>query len=250
MEREGFTHPAADRRRHDLAGPHRGQDRAALPGPDRPRARRVARGRRGGQPAERHAARRLRRGRARGVRDDARAAEPSGPRGAAPAASRRRGGTGWPSTGAARRRRCPASLGVTVLDDYPLDELVAADRLDAVLPDLGAAGPLSRRSSTDPDAWAAAATSLFRDAQALLDRIVAGAAARRARGVFGFFRANARRRRHRALRRRGARREPLGRHPHAPAADAQAAGPAQPRARRLRGAARDAASPTTSAPSR
>ena len=29
MEREGFTHPAAHRRRDDLAGPHRGEDRAA-----------------------------------------------------------------------------------------------------------------------------------------------------------------------------------------------------------------------------
>ena len=30
MEREGFAHAAADRRRHDLAGAHGGQDRAAI----------------------------------------------------------------------------------------------------------------------------------------------------------------------------------------------------------------------------
>ena len=41
-----------------------------------------------------------------------------------------------------------ASSARKMLDDYPLAELVAVHRLDAVLPDLGADRQISRRSST------------------------------------------------------------------------------------------------------
>ena len=77
-------------------------------------------------------------GHPRGVSRRARAAEPATSRRSGGSRSRTPGGTGWPSTGAASSRRCPAPPASRVLDDYPLDDLVAADRLDAVLPDLGA----------------------------------------------------------------------------------------------------------------
>jgi 5-methyltetrahydrofolate--homocysteine methyltransferase len=82
----------------------------------------------------------------------------------------------------------PCSTGLTVLDDYPLDDLVPridwtpffqtwelAGHYPAILQD-PTVGP--------------AATALFRDAGALLDRIVRERRLR-ARGVFGVFRANA-----------------------------------------------------------
>jgi 5-methyltetrahydrofolate--homocysteine methyltransferase len=82
----------------------------------------------------------------------------------------------------------PCSTGLTVLDDYPLDDLVShidwtpffqTWELPGHYPDI----------LTDPRVGTAA-TGLFRDAQALLDRIVREHLLR-ARGVFGVFHANA-----------------------------------------------------------
>ena len=94
-----------------------------------------------------HAARRLRGGRSPGVRNGPRAAQP------APVSDERR-----QSIADARRNRLaldwtgtapptPCSTGLTVLDDYPLRRPGPANRLDAVLPDLGAAGPLPGHSA-------------------------------------------------------------------------------------------------------
>ena len=88
LEREGFKVPlliggATTSRVHTG-----GQDRTELPRPDRPRARRVTRGRRGQQPAERDVGGGVRRGRAKGVQRPARAAEPA-PAGGGSAADRR-----------------------------------------------------------------------------------------------------------------------------------------------------------------
>jgi 5-methyltetrahydrofolate--homocysteine methyltransferase len=82
----------------------------------------------------------------------------------------------------------PCSTGLTVLDDYPLEDLIP--RIDWTpffqTWELGGHYP---DILTDPTVGAAA-TELFRDAQALLDRIVRERLLR-ARGVFGVFRANA-----------------------------------------------------------
>ena len=104
----GVHHSAPHRRRHDLAGPHRREDRAALQGAHRARARRLPGGRRGRQPAERHPARRLRRRTpARSIATCASSGAATGRRSGG-SRSRTPGGTGWPSTGAAWCRRCPA----------------------------------------------------------------------------------------------------------------------------------------------
>jgi 5-methyltetrahydrofolate--homocysteine methyltransferase len=82
----------------------------------------------------------------------------------------------------------PCSTGLTVLDDYPLGDLVP--RIDWTpffqTWELGGHYP---DILTDPTVGAAA-TDLFRDAQALLGRIVSERLLH-ARGVFGVFRANA-----------------------------------------------------------
>ncbi len=122
----------------------------------------------------------------------------------------------------------------------------AADRLDAVLPDLGAGRPLSRHPERPPGRPGGDEPLPRRAGAARPDR--AGAAVPRPRRARRLFRANAvgddielyaDDDAHRAA----------GRHPHPAPADAQAAGPAQPRARRLRGARGRPASRTTSAPS-
>ena len=76
MERRGFTHAAAHRRRHDQSAAHRGEDLARVQRARRPRARRVARRGRRLQPARRQARRvrsrrtaRRRRARARSTPD-------------------------------------------------------------------------------------------------------------------------------------------------------------------------------------
>ena len=65
----------------------------------------------------------------------------------------------------------PSFLGVRTLASYPLHRTGRADRLDSVLPDLGAGGTLSRRFSVIPPSGKTA-RSLFDDARRLLDRIV------------------------------------------------------------------------------
>ena len=125
----------------------------------------------------------------------------------------------------------PCRLGITVLDDYPLGELVSRIDWTPFFQTWELAGHYPAILN-DP-VLGPAASSLFRDAQELLDRIVRERLLR-ARGVFGFFPANS----------VGDDIElytdkPLGEagrgRPHHPAADGQAAGPAQPRPGRLRG---------------
>jgi 5-methyltetrahydrofolate--homocysteine methyltransferase len=82
----------------------------------------------------------------------------------------------------------PCSTGLTVLDDYPLDDLVPRIDWTPFFQTWELAGHYPD-ILTDPTVGAAA-TGLFRDAQALLDRIVRERLLR-ARGVFGVFRANA-----------------------------------------------------------
>ncbi len=108
-------------------------------------------------------------------------------------------------------------------------------RLDAVLPDLGAArslpgdppGPASRRGGAQPPGGCARAARPDRPRAAAPRPRSGGVLSRQCHGGG----------RHPALRRRGA--EPPGRHyPHPAAADGQAAGAAQPGAGRLRGPGR------------
>ncbi|MEP7175326.1 MAG: methionine synthase [Gemmatimonadales bacterium] len=82
----------------------------------------------------------------------------------------------------------PCSTGLTVLDDYPLEDLVPRIDWTPFFQTWELAGHYPA-ILTDPTVGAAA-TDLFRDAQSLLDRIV-GERLLRARGVFGVFRANA-----------------------------------------------------------
>ena len=99
----GVHDPAAHRRRDDLAGAHRGQDRAALQRAGRPRARRVPgrrRGRGAGQPGAREASS-PRTTRADYAEHPTRASRPARPRGA-PEPGRRAG-----EPRADRPRRCP-----------------------------------------------------------------------------------------------------------------------------------------------
>ncbi len=82
----------------------------------------------------------------------------------------------------------PCSTGLTVLDDYPLDELVARIDWTPFFQTWELSGHYPA-ILTDPTVGAAA-SGLFRDAQTLLDRIVRERLLR-ARAVFGVFRANA-----------------------------------------------------------
>ncbi|HEX6616172.1 MAG TPA: methionine synthase [Gemmatimonadales bacterium] len=82
----------------------------------------------------------------------------------------------------------PCTLGLTVLDDYPIDDLVT--RIDWT-PFFQAWELRGHYPSILEDAEVGpAATGLYRDARALLDRIVRERLLR-ARGVLGLFRANA-----------------------------------------------------------
>ena len=137
MKRQGFDGAAADRRRDDLAGAHRGEDRPRVRGRGGLREGRLARRRRvpvagdGGAP--------------RG--DDAPRSRPSTPtrreqhegrKVKAPAftlaeARANRFRCDW----AAYRPPVPRMPGVRCFEDVPLEELVALHRLDAVLQRLG-----------------------------------------------------------------------------------------------------------------
>ena len=106
------------------------------------------------------------------------------------------------AAGTTTRRRRRSSPGMHVFDDYPLAELVDVHRLDAVLQHLGTGGQATRRSSTTT-VVGAQASELFRDAQAMLKRIV-DEKWLTAKAVFGLWPANSvgddvdRRRRRRA----------------------------------------------------
>ena len=121
--------------------------------------------------------------------------------------------TGWPSTGPARRRPGPLPRGPRV---RRLPARGAGGPRSTGRPFFQTwelRGPLSRPSSTTRESARRPAT-LFGDAQALLDRIVARAAAHAPARCSGSSPPTPRRRRHRALRRRGA--EPRGRRSSTP----------------------------------
>ena len=243
----GLRAPAAHRRRDDVADPHRGQDRAAVP-----RRRSSTSPTRRGRSASPAAL----------VDEDRRDAFAAGIRDEYETLRRERGAreekiARHPIAEARRHRLAidwtdvvpprPTFLGVRTIDDHPLEELV--DRIDWT--PFFATWELNGALPGDPDdpVLGPAARSLHDDALALLDRIVRGAAASRRTAVVGFWPANS----------VGddielytdETRTGLGRHdPHAAPADGQAAGPAEPGPRRLHRAARDRASPTTSAASR
>ena len=176
----------------------------------------------------------------------ARAAEPAQAARSGGSRSRTRGGTGSRSIGPAPRRRCPArpaSRCSTTTRSRTWCRGSTGRRSSRP----GSCRATTRPFSTDPTVGPAA-TSLFARCAGAARPDRARTPAPGPRRVRRLPRQR-RRRRHRAVRRRGARAEQLGGDPHPPAADAQAARPPQPRAGRLRGAARDAAWPTTWAPS-
>ena len=202
MEREGFDDPAAHRRRDDVADPHRGQDRARVLRAGRPRRRRVAGGRRGRRARRRGPARRVRGRHPRGVRD--------GPPRTGGAREEKTPGTRSP-------RRAPTALAI----DWTDVDAAAARRSSGVADDRrlsarrsSSSASTGRRSSRPGSCTAPIPRScrdpvvgrgraiLHRDALAPArpDRRRAGAC-RRTR-VVGFWPANTRRRRHRAVHRR------------------------------------------------
>ena len=139
----GLPAAAADRRRHDLEGPHRAPHRAALQGHDRARARRLARGRRvhGAGLGIGRPGRRLRRQGRHRVRGDPRRAR------------RRHQGKGRSARSRARQRLQDRLVGLHAAQarrdgDARLRRVSPAradraHRLDAVLPRLGAGRQLS-----------------------------------------------------------------------------------------------------------
>ena len=137
----GLQAAAADRRRDDQPGAHRGQDRAALQRAGRPRARCQPRRAGDDQPAQRR--------RQAGVRGEApqpttrRSARRTPRRARSSSRSRPRATRRTPIEWRAEDMPAPAFTGVRVLDNFPLATSARVHRLDAVLPHLGVEGRLS-----------------------------------------------------------------------------------------------------------
>ena len=181
MERQGFTHAAADRRRHHEPDAHRRQDRAGLQRAGRPRARRLAR-----------------RGRRRPAQGRRQARAPSTPR-TAPSrsgcgASTSRASSEQPlmTLEAARARRTPIDWsgyappqpefrGARQICDVELSQIVPYIDWTPFFPSGSCAAP-TRASSRTPTG-AAKAKELFDDAQATLEAARGRAARLKARGV-------------------------------------------------------------------
>ncbi len=176
----GLPGAAPHRRGHDLAHPYRGEDRAELPRRRRPRARRLARGGRGGQPAQPRDAGGVRPGRPDRLQEDPRGAR--GPRpdraaGQADAGARQPAHDRLGNGESARALRAGRSHARRL----SAGRAGGPDRLDAVLPDLGAGGTLPRHPG-GPEGGAGGAEPLpGRPRDARSDR--ARAAADGARGV-------------------------------------------------------------------
>ena len=185
MQRQGFDHPAADRRGDDLARPHRGQGRPEVRRPGRLGQGRLALGadRRGAAAATTARPKlmadvqgRLRlaadapRGQARPAAGHAGAGARATPRRSTGRATTRRVRTCCSSrtTGLAHRRLAATTQHVRVFRD----DLRPATlhRLAAVLQRLGDEGRASPTSSTTRSSGEAA-RKLYDDAQAMLDRI-------------------------------------------------------------------------------
>ena len=228
--------PAADRRRDDVADAHRGQDRAALPRPpvvhvlDASRAVGVAVALLDEDAGTRSPPRS-----ATSTRRPARAGRPAGEggappdRGGAPARASR-------STGPASQPPRPTFLGVRSVRGLPARGARRPDRLDAVLRDVGAQGPLpadprrpeARRGGPRPPRRRAGTAPIGSWTSGCSGRTGSSGSGRRTASATtsSCTRDDDRSRRHR-------------RHPHAPPADGQAARPAEPRAGRLHRAAGD-----------
>ena len=218
----GLRHPAADRRRDDQPRAYGGEDPPQLRArPDRPRQRRQPRGRRRrraavagseGRPTSRRCAPNIARSptRMRAARPTRRACR-----------WRRRAPTRFRSIGPAYAPPKPSFLGARVLRRLGSRRSRALHRLDAVLPDLGAEGPLSRHSRRRETGRGGAAIVRRRagDAEAHRRREVV-----RAQGGGRLLAGRARRRRHPPLRRREPRDGPRDAVHAAPAAVAGATG--------------------------
>ena len=222
MERRGIHAAAADRRRDDEPAAHGGEDRARVQ-----RSRPCTCWTRRASvdvvssllSDERRAG--VRREQPRASRTTLREQHARAQRAAAAAVRRRRAPTGcsidWDDHDDRRRR---AFVGRRVVDDVPLAELVPY--IDWTF--FFAAWELKGRfpAILEHPQYGAAARELYENAQALLERIV-DEKLLTARGVYGFWPANSRRRRHRRLHGRRARATELRALP-----DAAAAGGASP----------------------
>ena len=181
MERQGFKLPlliggATTSRAHTAVKIAPAYTRAG-----RARARRLARGRRGGPAARapssgRRSTRRTAREQER-LRDEHAQARGAGRCCRSTRRARRRTPIDWARLRAAAARRSPASR---VLDDVPLARARPVHRLVAVLPHLGAEGQLPA-DLREPRRRARRRSELFADAQALLDAHRRRAAAHGAR---------------------------------------------------------------------
>ena len=243
----GLHASAPDRRGHDVAGAHRGQDRAALHGPtvhvlDASRAVGVA-----GNLLQRHAPRRLRDWGTRGVPGRPRRSVGGRKAEERHAVDRRRAArTGLQSTGTAQTPPTPCFTGVTsARTTIRSSELVPLIDWTPFFQTWELPGHYP--AILDRSGRRRGRRSLFRDAQRAARSHRAGAAAQ-ARAVVGFFPANSVGDDIELYADELAARA-AATDPHPAPADGQAAGPAQPRARRLRGPAGDRRAPTTSAPS-
>ena len=168
-----------------------------------PRARRLARGRRGRRPARPGAEARARRRRTATSRRGCASCTQASGRKLLPLADRaatNRPPIEW----RAEDLPCPRSLGRRVLEDVPLARDRPVHRLDVLLHGLGAARASSRRSSSTRST-ARPRASCYANGQQAARPDHARASSLTARGVYGFWPANSRGRRHRALRRRRAR---------------------------------------------
>ena len=162
----GLRHPAADRRRDHQPGPHRGEDPSALRSAARPSMSPTPAARSASSPA---CSRRRRSGRyVETVRAEYRKVADAHARAEADkqraAARRRRAPTAFKIDWAAYEPPKPTFPGTRVFRTYDLAELVPLHRLDAVLPDLGAARA-AIPAILDDDEQGAAARQLFDDAQ-------------------------------------------------------------------------------------
>ena len=182
----GVQAAAAHRRRDHEPRAHGREDRAVLQRAGRARPRCEPRRAGDHDAPQRRQEGRLRRPASRRLR----AAPPDArrPEAQAPAASRPRARTGRPSNGARRTSPSPEFTGVRVLDDFPLATL--RDYIDwtpffhtwelrGVYPQI-----------LENEKYGEQARTLFAEANALLDEIIANKLLR-ARGVYGLFPANA-----------------------------------------------------------
>ena len=148
MQRQGFEHAAADRRRDHLARAHRAEDRPALQVADGVGEGRLARGRRGAVADQRRPARAVRRRERCRLRRDPRAPQATAATASGWCRWRRRARRSSTATGPTTRRRRRSSPASPCSTTTRWRSWSTIHRLDAVLQHLGTGGQVSRRSST------------------------------------------------------------------------------------------------------